>query len=424
MASSTASNAPTHLAGTSAASTAPASVQAPLSTHQSDVGQLSTKSLLQLKGITVHFDAPLKYSLGVKVKSGNREGELRKLFDIKGNSPSPVNWVPENTVFVSLLADFSVTLQKKGILSALQRKKSVVSSLAIPAVSFEGLFEHDMSLDNKEFVFSEATVNLQKIQSVRVLVGPSQEFQEYVKLSLQEAANLAAQRKSLLEKMGKVGGFFSVLLKFGSLIGELHPAAKAAVAVFEVIHKKLKDQEETRKEIVDLLDSMTSMLPLTEFAMEAEADMKIKFTWKTVQAMLYSMEEVSRFTVKYFRTGFHTEESKKKVVEYKRKFRHLMDDFQQCTSQEVWKTVLQTDYNVWLNMLNSAPGAFYDPARACLEGTRVDVLGMVQDWAASEDPTVFWLHGAAGSGKTCVNFCGNDAEAESWWMLFLQKGFP
>ncbi|KLO09480.1 hypothetical protein SCHPADRAFT_801779, partial [Schizopora paradoxa] len=38
----------------------------------------------------------------------------------------------------------------------------------------------------------------------------------------------------------------------------------------------------------------------------------------------------------------------------------------------------------------------------CLEGTRVDILTKITEWASLGDSNVFWLHGPAGSGKSTV----------------------
>lgn len=53
--------------------------------------------------------------------------------------------------------------------------------------------------------------------------------------------------------------------------------------------------------------------------------------------------------------------------------------------------------------MHPAPGATYDPGRVCLDGTREDVFDEVKEWAGSEECAIFWLYGAAGSGKSSVS---------------------
>ncbi len=50
----------------------------------------------------------------------------------------------------------------------------------------------------------------------------------------------------------------------------------------------------------------------------------------------------------------------------------------------------------------SPVGVSYSSEDKCLEGTRRDVLRMVWEWASLGDSNVFWVHGAAGSGKSTV----------------------
>ncbi|KAH7925768.1 WD40 repeat-like protein [Leucogyrophana mollusca] len=55
-----------------------------------------------------------------------------------------------------------------------------------------------------------------------------------------------------------------------------------------------------------------------------------------------------------------------------------------------------------------APSAAFDsaerhPAPACLPGTRVDVLGRISNWVEqSDNPSICWLSGMAGSGKSAI----------------------
>ncbi|KZP20311.1 hypothetical protein FIBSPDRAFT_954683 [Athelia psychrophila] len=56
-----------------------------------------------------------------------------------------------------------------------------------------------------------------------------------------------------------------------------------------------------------------------------------------------------------------------------------------------------------LDKLAYAEGASWDPNLACLPGTRVSILSIINVWSRSLDgPNVFWLKGVAGSGKTAI----------------------
>ena len=52
-----------------------------------------------------------------------------------------------------------------------------------------------------------------------------------------------------------------------------------------------------------------------------------------------------------------------------------------------------------------AHGAGYITTKQCLPGTRVEILTEIEEWARSPDPNtppVFWLNGAAGTGKSAI----------------------
>jgi len=52
-----------------------------------------------------------------------------------------------------------------------------------------------------------------------------------------------------------------------------------------------------------------------------------------------------------------------------------------------------------------AHGAGYNTTKQCLDGTRVEILAEIEEWARSPDPNtppVFWLNGAAGTGKSAI----------------------
>lgn len=77
-------------------------------------------------------------------------------------------------------------------------------------------------------------------------------------------------------------------------------------------------------------------------------------------------------------------------------------DFQSHNSNS-FNTYIATGESV-LGDLPYAGGAGFDPAKACLQGTRTELIGTILDWV--EDPVsqqILWLHGHAGSGKKCLH---------------------
>jgi hypothetical protein len=58
-----------------------------------------------------------------------------------------------------------------------------------------------------------------------------------------------------------------------------------------------------------------------------------------------------------------------------------------------------------LKQLNALPTAFVKSdtgPQGCLPGTRTELLNEVMDWFADDGPSVYWLRGLAGTGKTAI----------------------
>ena len=64
---------------------------------------------------------------------------------------------------------------------------------------------------------------------------------------------------------------------------------------------------------------------------------------------------------------------------------------------------------------------------SCLEGTRVDLLKRVMDWVGentSTQPSIFWLRGKAGCGKSTVYvfyFFIFDVMADFFWIRIASR---
>lgn len=65
----------------------------------------------------------------------------------------------------------------------------------------------------------------------------------------------------------------------------------------------LKEADATKGAFVDLMDDMVSMLPFTDAVQQNELQLKVKWTWKTVRAMLDAVMDATRTAVKYYQAG-------------------------------------------------------------------------------------------------------------------------
>ncbi|KAI8721622.1 NACHT domain-containing protein [Fusarium sp. LHS14.1] len=73
------------------------------------------------------------------------------------------------------------------------------------------------------------------------------------------------------------------------------------------------------------------------------------------------------------------------------------------------ETMVSMEQRMLMHMLPTALGALYDSREeedgaTCLTGTRVELLRDIDDWINSRKaPTVFWLNGMAGTGKSTIS---------------------
>ncbi|KAI8674545.1 NACHT domain-containing protein [Fusarium keratoplasticum] len=73
------------------------------------------------------------------------------------------------------------------------------------------------------------------------------------------------------------------------------------------------------------------------------------------------------------------------------------------------ETMVSMEQRMLMHMLPTALGALYDSREeedgaTCLTGTRVELLRDIDDWVNSRKaPTVFWLNGMAGTGKSTIS---------------------
>ncbi|KAF2859584.1 hypothetical protein K470DRAFT_258761 [Piedraia hortae CBS 480.64] len=114
-------------------------------------------------------------------------------------------------------------------------------------------------------------------------------------------------------------------------------------------------------------------------------------------------------TVEIHRQAVNDEVSKKQQAWVKEQLKALKK-----AQEEVNERVKGVQQTLNLNSLQAAAGAAYDSMdysgdnqdgdfQLCLDGTRVNIIETIQDWATTDDEQrVFWLSGKAGTGKSTI----------------------
>ncbi|KAG9088911.1 hypothetical protein FS749_001766, partial [Ceratobasidium sp. UAMH 11750] len=214
----------------------------------------------------------------------------------------------------------------------------------------------------------------------------------------------------VLERAGKVGDAFKVLLALGSAMSELDPTggAKVAFSLCTKAWEYLETQEKQDAKLCELVENIAGMIPSVESVRDlADADLA-----ETVIAMLNLIEDVSLFILKFkshgsleraFRSAFNSTTQDQMDV-FVGKFRRLSEQFDRRVNVQALRAAEIDRTKAKLKELHPVDLASYDPSRQCVASTRVEIIDELVNWAQTSDdgPRLAWVHGLAGLGKSSV----------------------
>ncbi|QRV96697.1 WD40 repeat-like protein [Ceratobasidium sp. AG-Ba] len=235
-------------------------------------------------------------------------------------------------------------------------------------------------------------------------------------------AQVSTQKERFLEKLGVVRGVIKTVLDFGGAVAELDPRAKAVFAVVNKVWEKLEAQEKCDASVEALLDGLASILPCAEAVQEAAKPKELR---NTVEEIWKLIEDASRFIEGYRSQGevetevrqtVHTlgqyrgSNAQEQVNEILTRLQDLKEKFDRGVRIQVLQTVDEHVQRVLLEKLKPVGRARYDVSRACIPGTREDVIQNLLDWVKSferpgtldESKRLLWVYGQAGLGKSAV----------------------
>ncbi|KAG9124994.1 hypothetical protein FRC07_009421, partial [Ceratobasidium sp. 392] len=218
------------------------------------------------------------------------------------------------------------------------------------------------------------------------------------------------KQPGIKERTGKAGDAFQVLLAIGGSIAELDPTGGAKVT-FSLLTKAwecLEKEERLDANLNELLESIAGIKP----SIESVKDLADNDLTRTVTAMLTLIEDVSLFVLKYKSRGsleqaFRVTLSsilREKTEGFVDRFRRLRQDFDTQVGVQTLRAAELASTREKLRELRPVDLADYDPARSCVEGTRVDIINDILAWAgrSSAGPRFAWVHGLPGLGKSTI----------------------
>ncbi|KAG9089542.1 hypothetical protein FS749_001246, partial [Ceratobasidium sp. UAMH 11750] len=215
------------------------------------------------------------------------------------------------------------------------------------------------------------------------------------------------KQPGVLERAGRIGEAFKVLLALESTMAELDPTggAKVAFSLCTKAWELLETQEKQDADLHKLVEDIAGIIPSVESVkVIADADLS-----QTVVAMLNLIEDVSLFILNFrsrrtlaraFRSAFDSTASEK-MEEFVKRFRRLREEFDTRVNVQALRAA---EFERTKANLQPADRASYDPERQCITGTRVKIIDELVSWARESDvgPRLAWVHGLAGLGKSSV----------------------
>ncbi|KAF8596231.1 hypothetical protein BDV93DRAFT_68204 [Ceratobasidium sp. AG-I] len=212
-----------------------------------------------------------------------------------------------------------------------------------------------------------------------------------------------------LARLGATRDAFKTVLDFGGAVAELHPAAKIAFGVCTIAWQTLEKQEQCDSSVEELIIGLSNMLPLVDRVKTAASLPPLQ---NTVEAMLNLIEDASRFVIGYRSDGGPVQslravvgsKAQDQVQDLLEKFRNRKEDLDRGviiqtleTVNVVHEAILTGTERTLLNELKPVGSARYDSTRACLPGTRADIIKEIVDWSQQQGASKGLLNSMAGS---------------------------
>ncbi|KAJ7875294.1 hypothetical protein B0H14DRAFT_3130746, partial [Mycena olivaceomarginata] len=323
------------------------------------------------------------------------------------------------------------------------------SALKVELVQSSRLPTSRMVLTTIEFSVTVAKeiLETQKVSQLtdHVFANPSTEFR--ISFSMEPTATMnilsagiarAAELQSVLDHLGKYSKFLQTFLALGLAASEANSIAKGVFASVDQIYQVfqvftlpkctladfeeiqlLQEQHKCDADITALLQDMTNLLACITDVEQFSKSAQLKQAMEEVNPIVRATGNfITKYSAQSLKSrilsltlGTETREELDKLTCQFRSFRHKFDrglTVQSGMSIAMMETQLKflLDSTMQDRQLQSlrlkAPEIKQGP-EPCMDGTRLDILKSIHDWANDLDgPNVFWLHGYPGTGKSAI----------------------
>ncbi|KIJ52229.1 hypothetical protein M422DRAFT_776348 [Sphaerobolus stellatus SS14] len=199
-------------------------------------------------------------------------------------------------------------------------------------------------------------------------------------------------------------------------VAEVHPYAKLVSAVLLSAYHIWKARSERDQKVIALVKAMNDHCDFVQRARPVEELASQKEIMQKFMAQIFECSEFIRnharnpsFVNRVMEALVSTVDQR--IQDYQDAFKEFRTVFtqegqlqSQITIMTVERDIARLRLNDNLNQMDYAAGTRYESGRACLPGTRVDILQEISDWVCDLDHSqrIFVLTGPAGAGKSAI----------------------
>ncbi|QRV78133.1 hypothetical protein RhiJN_06148 [Ceratobasidium sp. AG-Ba] len=218
-------------------------------------------------------------------------------------------------------------------------------------------------------------------------------------------AETTEQHRWMLGKLRPIRDSLSSIVTASRVVTDLLPVAEVVNALVNTALDKIAEQESCDANIEALLVGLSDIVPFIELVEKAARLPRLQ---STILELLHLIKDASQFIVDYkmddrkvaTKTLHPKLNAREQVDTLLCKMEMLKEDFDRGISIQM----LLDAQRAILKELKPLGEARYDPARACLSGTREQLLEELVDWCSLLDTqnNLMWVYGQAGLGKSAI----------------------
>ncbi|GAB1525938.1 hypothetical protein RhiTH_009104 [Rhizoctonia solani] len=226
-------------------------------------------------------------------------------------------------------------------------------------------------------------------------------------VSLDVTNNAKSGAKNILCSGMRVS--LNALSKASGVLGPLGAAASILLDCFDTIETTSKNQQAYE-------DLAAELAALSQFLSEHPEEKKSSPMFGSVSGIVKQIEneaiEVKRKAEGGTGGLLTAQLDEQELTRHYRRIQSLFQQLQASTNlgASIWSVTNRILVNTQLELLKPVELAGYDSSlstsinrRTCTQGTRTKVLSDLTEWANDPDaPSVFWMNGMAGTGKTTI----------------------